>query len=347
MPSEALYYNAALLRLQGPSRTLRDLYKRHRSWQRVWDNLSTATTKQLSPLEEWEKLKEGRVELILIDDNRYPSILREIPWPPLGLYVKGEIVILEGSAVALVGTRKATREGITLAEDMATEIAQAGLVVVSGLALGIDGAAHRGCLKGRGRTIAVLAGGLDRPYPRLNAQLAEEILKGGGALVSEYPLGTPALPHQFLERNRIVSGLSKGVVIVEAPSKSGALVTARFALEQGRDVYVLPGPARHPHFEGSHALIREGAVLVTTAYHILEALQPQLPIRSTTREKSDEFSLTAEEGAVLKILKKRSKPASIQEIINETNLEAKTVSQTVSYLLLKGALRETEEGYSI
>ena len=200
-------------------------------------------------------------------------------------------------AIAIVGTRRATPDGKSTARRFAAELARAGIVIVSGLAFGVDAAAHEGCLDAEGKTVAVLACGLANIYPRNNEPLAKKILAQGGAIISEYPPDMPAYPSRFLERNRIVSGLSKGTLVIEAPERSGSLATARFALEQNRDVFVVPGPIAHPNFKGSHALIRQGAELVTTPEDILESY-------GIAREKSigAEFAGTPEEKAILEFL---------------------------------------------
>ncbi|MDO8470040.1 MAG: DNA-processing protein DprA [bacterium] len=205
-------------------------------------------------------------------DESYPRQLRETPGCPSELFVRGSLPPAGTPHIAIVGTRKATHDGLMVAREIARDLARHGIVVVSGLALGIDAAAHEGALQGGGRTVAVLANGLDTVYPPSHEQLARRILERNGCLLSEYPLGTPAFPSQFLARNRIVSGLALATVIIEAPARSGTLVTAKYALEQGREVFVLPGPARHPNFAGSHRLIREGARLIATADDILEDL---------------------------------------------------------------------------
>ncbi len=176
-----------------------------------------------------------------------------------------------------MGTRKATSQGRFIAKEIAKKLSEMGMVIVSGLAMGIDTAAHEGALAGAGRTIAVLACGLDNIYPRQNENLAKKIIGTGGAVISEYPVGTEAFKNQFLERNRIVSGLCIATIVVEAPRESGALVTARLAAEQGREVFVFPGPTNHPNYHGSHKLIRDGARLVSSIDDILEDLNSEIP----------------------------------------------------------------------
>jgi DNA processing protein len=202
----------------------------------------------------------------------YPVPLSEIPDAPHLLYVRGTIAPADTKAVALVGSRKFTSYGRRVAERLATDLARAGYVIVSGLARGIDGIAHRATLAAGGRTLAVLAGGLSRIYPPEHAGLADE-LAAAGALISEAPMKQDPLAGMFPARNRIISGLSRGVVIIEAAEKSGALITAEHALEQGRTVFAVPGPIDSPSSAGTNALIREGAVLVRGAEDVIEELE--------------------------------------------------------------------------
>lgn len=201
-----------------------------------------------------------------------PERLRVIPDPPRRLYARGAVEALAAPSVAIVGSRRATRAGRQFAEALAGDLAAAGLVVVSGLAYGIDAAAHRGALVGGGRTVAVLGSGLGHVYPRQHAALAAEIVDGGGALVSEYPDDRAPRKHQFPERNRLISGLSLGVVIVEATTKSGSLITARMAAEQGREVMAVPGPVTSPLSGGCHRLLKSGAALIESADDVLYAV---------------------------------------------------------------------------
>ena len=201
----------------------------------------------------------------------YPKLLSEITDAPPRIYVKGELK-LDQPLIAVVGTRKATPTGMKMAEEFAWALCEKGFGIISGLALGIDASAHRGALASGGYTIAVLGNAIDDVYPVENKGLAESIIKSGGAIISEYGPGEATEKNNFLQRNRIVSALSIAVLVIEAPVHSGALVTARIGGEQGKDVFVVPGPAGDPHFEGSHKLIRDGAILVDSVEDILEDL---------------------------------------------------------------------------
>jgi DNA processing protein len=208
----------------------------------------------------------------------YPAALREIARPPPVLFVQGDADWLNQPQIAMVGARNASPQGVENAQAFAAELARRGLTITSGLALGIDGAAHRGALSAGGGTVAVCGTGLDRVYPARHKALAHEIA-AGGALVSEFPPGVPAAAENFPRRNRIISGLSLGVLVVEAARESGSLITARLALEQGREVFAIPGSIHNPMARGCHALIRQGAKLVETVDDILEEIGPRLGTR--------------------------------------------------------------------
>ena len=213
--------------------------------------------------------------LVTLADAAYPQALLEIPDPPTLLYVKGRVELLNQRALAIVGARNATAQGAQTAEQFARELSRGGLTIVSGLALGCDAAAHHGALDGPGSTIAVIGTGADRIYPPRNQDLARRVATHG-AVVSEFPLGTPALRENFPRRNRIISGLSRGVLVVEAAARSGTLITARLAGDQGREVFAIPGSIHSPLSKGCHQLIRQGAKLVDDARDILSELQPEV-----------------------------------------------------------------------
>lgn len=212
-----------------------------------------------------------KIEEISIESKEYPEQLREIYAAPLKLYVLGDKEILKQSGIAIVGSRNATEYGKKVALQFSKDLTRNGINIISGLALGIDTCAHLGTLHSDsiGKTIAVLGSGLDEIYPKKNIELAKKIINCGGCIISEYPLGTKPEKLHFPQRNRIISGLSKGVLIVEASEKSGSLITADFALEQGREVFVVPGNISSPTSVGSNNLIKQGAKLVTSYEDIL------------------------------------------------------------------------------
>ena len=217
-------------------------------------------------------LAKKKMALVLREDAQYPPLLRQIAHPPHLLYVYGETDLTDRFPVAVVGTRRASAYGLTHTREIAAELAQTGVCVVSGLALGIDAAAHTGALDGGGRTVAVLGSALDKPYPQENEPLMRRILESGGSVVSEYAPGTPPSRYSFLQRNRIIAGMSLGTLVTEGPRRSGALNTATRTLENGREVFALPGNVDSPGAQLPNMLISEGARLVTGAADILSAL---------------------------------------------------------------------------
>jgi len=223
----------------------------------------------IAPALNW--LEDNNNHIVTLADSDYPQALLNIPDPPLLLYVKGRLDLLNRSALAVVGSRNATPQGIHNAEAFAKSLSDAGLCIISGMAHGIDAAAHRGALRCQGSSIAVVGTGLDKVYPAANRDLAHA-LASQGALISEFPLGTPPLAANFPRRNRIISGMSMGCLVVEASLQSGSLITARLALEQGREVFAIPGSIHAPQSKGCHALLKQGAKLVETARDILEEL---------------------------------------------------------------------------
>lgn len=240
---------------------------------------STGRSRILESTLDWDgiekdlKWAEGKnCHIVSLYDKEYPAILKEIPSAPPILFVRGNLKLLARPQIAIVGSRNPTPLGIENAFSFSRHFSEVGFTVTSGLAVGIDAAAHRGALMGEGGTIAVLANGLDRIYPATHRDLAHEISEKG-ILVSEFPLGTPPIDSQFPRRNRIISGLSVGTLVVEAAIKSGSLITAKLALEQGREVFAIPGSIHSSLSKGCHALIRQGAKLVESAEHVLEELE--------------------------------------------------------------------------
>ncbi|WP_035383291.1 DNA-processing protein DprA [Ferriphaselus sp. R-1] len=223
----------------------------------------------LALLEVW--LQDPNNAVLTLADSGYPQALLNTSDPPMLLYIKGRQELLGAPALAVVGSRNASPAGIKNAEDFALAASDAGLCIVSGMAHGIDAAAHRGGLRGSGSSIAVIGTGLDKVYPAANRELAHQLAKDG-LIISEFPLGTPPLAANFPRRNRIISGLSAGTLVVEASLQSGSLITARMALEQGREVFAIPGSIHSPQSKGCHYLIKQGAKLVESAQDILEEL---------------------------------------------------------------------------
>lgn len=297
------------------------------------------------------ELKKLTPRLISQKDSTYPSLLKEIQNPPKEIYVLGELPDETRPHIAIVGTRKATTQGRFIAKEIAKNLAERGAVIVSGLAMGIDTASHEGALAANDLTVAVLACGLDTIYPRQNENLAKKILETGGAIISEYPVGTPAFPNQFLERNRIISGLSIATIVIEAPIDSGALVTARLAAEQGREVFVVPGPINHPNYLGSHKLIRDGARLVSSLEDILEDLSEvfnfQFSIFNQTQKANLEKIKDKNQLLIIQTIQGAGQPLNIDKIIELTKLEPPTINQALAILTIEGIIKETEKGYTI
>lgn len=236
----------------------------------IANQIATGIAEELiAPTLTW--LQDNNNHIVTLADQDYPQALLNIPDPPLLLYVKGRLDLLNHAALGIVGSRNATPQGLNNAEAFAKSLSEAGLCIISGMAHGIDAAAHRGALQGKGSSIAVVGTGLDKVYPAANRDLAHK-LAVQGTLVSEFPLGTPPLAANFPRRNRIISGMSVGSLVVEASLQSGSLITARLALEQGRDVFAIPGSIHAPQSKGCHSLIKQGAKLVDAAQDILEEL---------------------------------------------------------------------------
>jgi DNA processing protein len=280
------------------------------------------------------------VAILTESDERYPRLLREIPDPPGVLFVKGDLQPQDTLAIAIVGTRHATRYGLQQADRLAAGLARAGLTIVSGLARGIDAAAHRGALSAGGRTLAVLASGLLNVYPPEHKELATQII-AQGALLSEAPTSALPLSGTFPQRNRIISGLALGALIVEAGQRSGALITARHAMEQGREVFAVPGRVDGRTAQGCHRLIRDGAKLVETADDVLEELGPL--VEATPREDGQmvhhpaELLLNELEQKVLAAIGTESTP--IDQIVAETGLTIPQVLSTISVLEMRRLVR--------
>ncbi|MNK74760.1 hypothetical protein D3C87_942810 [compost metagenome] len=353
-------YALALMRVPGiGSRRVTRLRERFGSLEAAWHAPHGALTampdlgsKALSSLEAFRKSPEALRTAIrdvatyaergltihLLDDPGYPPLLREIPDPPAMLVAKGELD-LKGPMVALVGTRAATAYGLRTARRLGMELAERGVTVISGLALGIDAAAHTGALEG-GLTAAVLGSGLDHVGPSRNRLLAESIVSRGGALLSEYPPETPPAAGQFPARNRIVSGMCHATVVIEAPLRSGALITADLALEQGRDVMAVPGPIDQVQSEGTLALLSQGAKLVTSVDDILSeipgvglpvaGLRAAAPKPSAARIPPD---LPADEARILRAL--GAEPRHPDRIAAASGLPAAVVTGLLLVLELK------------
>lgn len=271
--------------------------------------------------------------LVTLEDEAYPALLRQLPDRPLLLYVRGQLKAEDDKCLAVVGTRKASKYGWDVANQLAAEIANQGITIVSGLAQGIDAAAHRGALQTGGRTIALIGTGIDQIYPRENTDLADEIVNNG-AIVSEMPLGAKPLAKNFPQRNRLISGMSLGVLVVEAPAKSGALNTVSHALDQGREVFAVPHNIFSLSGRGCNQLIQEGAKLVADVEDILEELDLS-HIKAQTRITTERLQPANDtEDAIFEQLS--ADPIHVDVIVRQTQLPTATVTSTLTMLELKG-----------
>ena len=295
----------------------------------------TALRPRMSLDAEMEKLERYRIKVLIQEDSFYPARLKEIyDYPPI-LYVRGNLPVQDEPCLAIVGTRRPTIYGRQVTEEIVTDLALSKITIVSGLARGIDSVAHRAALDAGGKTIAVFASGLDIVYPGENANLAQAIMEHG-ALISEHPLGAKPKPENFPLRNRIMSGVSLGVLVVEAGERSGALITANQALEQSREVFAIPGSIFSPTSQGTNRLIQEGAKLVRNYTDILQELNLAIVVQQADIK---EFSTIDEaESAILKHLS--SEPNHIDEICRCSGLTMPEVSSTLAMLELKGLVKQ-------
>jgi DNA processing protein len=303
--------------------------------RRTIESVLTAR-REVQPEQELARVQAAGITVLTWDDADYPAPLRTIDASPFALYLRGRLTSQDEWAVALVGTRRASAYGREVAQVLASELARHGVTVVSGLALGVDTVAHRAALEGGGRTLAVLGSGLDQLYPPQNRGLAQAIIDQG-AVISDYPLGTRPDANNFPPRNRIISGLSRGVVVIEAGERSGALITAKFAAEQGRDVFAVPGSILHPGSAGCNALIREGATPLLAVDDVLEQLnmvhlQERMAVRRSVPVADDD------EARILALLS--GEPTHIDDIVRAANLPAAGIGGMLAIMELKGLVRQ-------
>ena len=292
----------------------------------------------INPDEEWARLEKENILAFSIQDEEYPVLLKQIPDSPYIIYMKGNLDCLNLPLVAIVGSRKLTEYGSRVARIFARDLANNGICVVSGLAFGVDAAAHRGALDAKGKTIAVLGNSLDTEsiYPRSNFQLAEEIIENGGLIISEFPVATQAANWTFPARNRIMAGMSLGTLVVEAAEKSGSLITANLALDYNREVFAVPGPIFSPQSAGTHMLIKSsGAKLVSCAADIMSELKIEQDMKPTAEKMN--LELTEEEKNILSTLSHEK--IYIDRITKLTKLETATVSGTLAMLEIKGLVK--------
>lgn len=275
-------------------------------------------------------------------DAEYPAVLKAIPDPPLVLELFGNTALLGRPNVSVVGARRCTQAGAEIAQKFAQELGRAGIVITSGLAIGVDGAAHRGALASSTGTIACLGSGIEQIYPKSHARLADQICAADGLIISEYAAPVLPRPYHFPERNRLISGLSNGVLLVEAGEKSGSLITARLALEQGRDVFVVPGPINSPVSRGCHRLIRQGAELVTEASQILESLGIA-PVASVGSRVHPTNNLSGDQAYLVKLLSGFA--VEFDRLVELTGWSEDRLMMELARLELTGIVRRASDGY--
>ncbi|TRZ80588.1 DNA-protecting protein DprA [bacterium] len=342
------------------SQTLKKIKKYFRTYQKAWEAPAFSFTKaglkgkiieelskeraKINPDEELKKLEKYGVKILTPTDKKYPCLLKEIYDFPQILYYLGDINAFSKFSLAIVGSRKYTSYGKEIVEYFSRELAEMQLTIVSGLALGIDALAHKAAVDAGGKTIAVLGCGLNYIYPPTNRKLAKEILRSGGLILSEYPLGSGPLRHHFPHRNRIISGLSLGVLVIEAAERSGSLLTANCALEQNREVFAIPGNIFSLKSAGCHQLIKSGAKLVNKPQDILTELE--IKNIKEYKETKKVVPESKEEEIVLNLLKEV--PREINHIIKKLNLPVSQVNSLLTIMEMKGKIKNLGNGlYSL
>ncbi len=353
-------YWLAMLRAPGvgPVRC-RQLLEQYGSYQRLFESPSLIDTPPLRDYlqnPDWESvdhdlswLQQQGCHLLTLEDERYPQRLRDTDDAPPLLFLRGNPELLSSAQLSIVGSRNPSAAGRETARDFARTLAASGMVITSGLAMGIDAAGHQGALDGGGQTIAVAGTGLDRVYPASNRELAHAIIDGGGAIISELPPGTPPQAGNFPKRNRIISGLSLGTLVVEAALRSGSLITARLAAEQGREVFAIPGSIHNPLARGCHQLIRQGAKLVESAGDIIEELAPQLHAVLAAEESESPVGECPDglDGEYLLLLGSIGHEATtVDRMVERSGLTAEAVSSMLLILELQGYVEATAGGYA-
>ncbi|TSC66770.1 MAG: DNA processing protein [Microgenomates group bacterium Gr01-1014_80] len=344
---------------------LKALFDHVKDWQLAWNSsekellnigiprntvaLLIETRKKLDPQEYMESIQKAGIKWLTIFDEGYPARLKQIYDPPTVFYYKGEFKPVDEKAIAVVGARKITGYGRMVTEKFTSELVAAGFTIVSGLARGVDCAAHRAALNSGGRTIAVLGGGLNKIYPPENVGLAEQIAEGNGVIMSEFPPDYPSVPGNFPARNRIISGLSLGVLVTEAAQDSGSLITARLGVEQGREVFAVPGPVTSDLSRGPADLIREGARLVFEAGEILEELGiSQVQPFGYAQGERTKFraqslgNLSEEERNVLEVLENENR--HIDEIGRILRMDAAKISAALLKMEINGLVKNLGSG---
>jgi len=347
---DAKYWVALSTHNKIGARTFAKLYKRFKKLTNLWQKITKQELAEAGldlaqidavldvilkkdPDQELAKVKKLGLDILILPDENYPKLLKETSDPPGILYLKGKILPQDEIALAVVGSRKYSDYGLRATEKIVWQLAKNKLTIVSGLALGIDALAHQAALEADGRTIAVLGCGLDQIYPVSNIRLADKILKLDGAILSEFPVGMPALRYNFPIRNRIIAGMSLGTLVVEGAIESGSLITAQAAIEYNREVFAVPGSIFSETSEGPNRLIQMGAKMVTSAKDILTELN--IEEKASHHQVLQVIPDTKEEEILLKLL---SKPIIVDKLIYESKMDSALVNSTLVMLEMKGMI---------
>jgi DNA processing protein len=333
---------STLTLLNAKAKSLLSNYQRHPTSSDLWDLAYNIC----------QRVEKHHGHIITINDAQYPSLLKEIHQPPPVIYSRGNTAALNLPQIAIVGSRHATHAGIENTRMFSQHLADCGFTITSGLALGIDGAAHQAVLDHHHTTIAVMATGIDRVYPKSHQSLADRIIAEGGVLISEFPTGTPPKPDHFPRRNRIISGLSLGVLVVEAAIKSGSLITAKYALEQGREVFAIPSSIHNSQAKGCHQLIKQGATLVETSQDIVDHLQGLIahlrmtisqPTANIPTQNKSSKPLNSDEQSILAHM--GFEPITIDQLTVACQMTSQTVSASLMSLEVNGWIKLSAWGY--
>jgi DNA processing protein len=327
---EKIYFQGIITNFKPPNKRVFSLYKKYKSFKKIFEILEKEFKIKKDWEKEYQKLKDLGGEIILRKEKEFPQKLRKIKESVLGIFTMGKLDLNLSLTIAIVGTRKASKIGQKTAFDFSKNLAEIGVLIISGLAYGVDLSAHQGAIFAKKKNIAVIGCGLDLILKDPRKKFALKILEVGGAIISEYPLGAPALKDHFPLRNRIIAGLSDGILIIEAPIDSGALITARYGLEYGKEIFVVPGSIYDRNYLGSLRLIQQGANLVIDIEDILRAFDFKIP------QKIKDLSLSPKEKEIVEILKNGG--LTISEISEKSNLEIGQLLSMLSHLEIKGII---------
>ena len=325
---EEIYFQAIVTNFEPPNQKILNLYKKYKSFKKIFEIVE----KEFKIKKDWEKEYQKLINLggKIILRKDLPQEIKKVKEPVLGLFILGKLNLNFPLKIAIVGTRKASSLGKKISFEFSKNLAEIGTLIISGLAYGIDEYAHRGALSVNKENIAVIGSGLDLIFKDPRKNLAEKILEAGGTIISEYPLGSKPLAHHFPLRNRIIAGLCDGVLVIEAPVDSGALITARYALEFGKEIFAIPGGIYEKNYEGSLRLIQEGAKLVIGLEDILKEFDFKIP------QKIKNLSLSPKEKIIIEALKNGSQ--TIQDLLETTKLSANELLSLLSHLEIKGVI---------